>query len=104
MRTKRIRTFVAIELDDRSKDMLRRALTALEIADIHRRARWVSADRVHLTLLFLGALDEGRVPAVAEAMTRACARFAPFPIASSEPGFFPDASRPAVAWLGVRGD
>ena len=101
--TDTIRTFVAVELDDSIK-----AHIAADIAQLRQEQidnmRLVRPEGVHLTLKFLGDIDANRVPAVADAMTQAAARHAPFSLALGQPGVFPNTNRARVIWIGVEGD
>lgn len=56
---------------------------------------------LHITLKFLGQIDETRVPAVAEAIRAAAAPAAAFDVAVRGLGAFPTASRPRVVWAGL---
>ena len=53
---------------------------------------------------FLGNIDAGRVDDITQGMQRACRELAPFKLALSNLGVFPNASRPRVVWAGVQGD
>jgi 2'-5' RNA ligase len=99
-----IRTFVAIELDDTLKDVLRQVQEELKRAPIARIGRWVAPDGIHLTLKFLGNISPERVPEITQAIERGCHSFAPFTISLSQPGFFPNARRLRVVWVGVDGE
>jgi 2'-5' RNA ligase len=99
-----IRTFVAIELDDALLTVLRQVQDELKRAPVARLARWVSADGIHLTLKFLGDVSSDRVPEITQAIERGCRSFAPFRISLSAAGFFPNAHRLRVVWVGVGGD
>lgn len=99
----RIRAFVAIELSDAAK----RALTALIQSLRGRRIdglRLVRPEGMHLTLKFLGDIDASRVPRITDALAAASARHAPFRLTLADPGFFPNADRARVLWIGVGGD
>lgn len=99
----RMRAFVAIELSDDAK----RALTALIQSQRERcidGLRLVRPEGVHLTLKFLGDIDASRVPRIADALAAASARHTPFRLTLAEPGFFPNADRARVLWIGVGGD
>ena len=61
-------------------------------------------DGLHLTLKFLGNVDAGRVDGITQGMRRACRDLAPFELALSGLGVFPNAGRPRVVWAGVRGE
>jgi 2'-5' RNA ligase len=101
------RLFVALE----PPDLVRRRLAAL--ADELRRAagragddvRWVAPENIHLTLQFLGAVPEERVPAVEAALRdTAAAAGRPLSLALRGAGGFPNARRPRVLWAGLEGD
>nr|MBC7245472.1 RNA 2',3'-cyclic phosphodiesterase [Chloroflexota bacterium] len=99
-----IRTFVAIELDDALKNALRQVQEELKRAPVSRIGRWVSPDGIHLTLKFLGNVSTERLPEIIQAMERGCRSTAPFTIALSQPGFFPNTRRLRVVWVGLTGD
>jgi len=100
------RLFVALE----PPEAVRRRLGA--IADELRRAagraaddvRWVPPENVHLTLQFLGAVPEERVPGVEAALREAAAGARPLSLAVRGAGGFPNARRPRVLWAGLEGD
>jgi len=99
-----IRTFVAIELDETLLSTLRQVQDELKRAPAARMARWVSANGIHLTLKFLGDVSSDRVPEITQAIQRGCQVFAPFRISLSAAGFFPNAHRLRVVWVGVGGE
>ena len=99
----RMRAFVAIELSDDAK----RALTAIIQSLRGRRIdglRLVRPEGMHLTLKFMGNIDASRVPRIANALAAVSARHAPFRLTLAAPGFFPNADRARVLWIGVGGD
>ena len=98
-----IRAFVAVELDERVKAHIAAAIESMRGERIEglRPAR---AEGVHLTLKFLGDIDVGRVPQIAEAMAQVAARQAEFDLTLGAPGVFPNANRARALWLGVEGD
>jgi 2'-5' RNA ligase len=64
--------------------------------------RWVEAGGVHLTLRFLGQVDEP-LDSRARPVWRAVARASPpFRLGLTEPGCFPERGAPRVLWVGVR--
>jgi 2'-5' RNA ligase len=64
-------------------------------------ARWVDLSNVHLTLIFLGAIDDARVEALAAELARACAPHRPFSLRLAGGGTFPPRRPARVAWVGV---
>ena len=63
--------------------------------------RWSAATNAHLTLHFLGEVDEDRLPALSQALEDACAGLRSVPLRSSLPGVFPQRGTAQVIWLGV---
>jgi 2'-5' RNA ligase len=99
-----IRTFVAIELDEALLKVLHQVQGELKRAPVARQARWVSPAGIHLTLKFLGDISSDRIPEITQAIERGCRSSAPFRISLSTAGFFPNAHRLRVVWVGVDGD
>lgn len=86
-----VRTFVALHLDE----AIRRRIDARVDRSL-KGVRWVCGRPIHLTLKFLGEVEESRVPTLREAL--ACVRMAPFEIRVRGIGSFP-----RVIWAGVEG-
>jgi 2'-5' RNA ligase len=100
------RLFVALD----PSEPARRRLAALA-AELRRGAgraadeiRWVVPENVHLTLQFLGAVPEERVPDIEAAVRAAAAEGRPLALQIHGAGGFPNARRPRVLWAGLAGD
>ena len=63
--------------------------------------RWVREGQFHLTLSFLGEVDESRVEDISVAARDVAARHAHFPVSIGGAGVFPDWRRVRVVWLGL---
>lgn len=63
--------------------------------------KWVEKENLHLTLRFLGEVDEKSLPSLQKHL--ASISLSPFTLQSSGPGAFPDRLAPRVLWWGVRG-
>jgi RNA 2',3'-cyclic 3'-phosphodiesterase len=66
--------------------------------------KWVRPENIHLSLKFLGEVDETREPELMAALKQAAgARHEPRPLTLQITGFgvFPDYHRPHVLWAGV---
>jgi len=96
-----MRVFVAINPTDEVRRRLYRAAAALREADYP--IRWVPPDNIHLTLKFLGEVDEGSVDAVRDAIADALAGTAAFELHVAGFGAFPSARSPRVVWVGAEG-
>jgi RNA 2',3'-cyclic 3'-phosphodiesterase len=93
-----VRLFVAIDPPDRIRDALARRAAALT-----GRLRLVPRDQLHLTLRFLGEVDDDRVPALVEALAAAVPG-PPIGLRVVGGGAFPSPGRPRVLWAGLGGD
>lgn len=92
-----MRAFVAIAIDE----AVRQALGALiaEWRARHAEVKWVEPGNIHLTLKFLGAVPDERVPQVVETL-RACVRgVKPFELRVQGAGAFPSPRRPRVLFV-----
>jgi 2'-5' RNA ligase len=98
-----IRAFIALPLPAEAKAATAVAQRELKSALRGGWLRWTPPEQIHLTLRFLGDIPAGDVPALAEALRRACAGCAPFDLHAGGLGVFPDARRPRVLWLGLGG-
>jgi 2'-5' RNA ligase len=65
------------------------------------RVAWVPAANLHLTLKFLGSINEELVEGVTGACKRVAARHAPIEAKAVGLGAFPSLARPSVLWVGV---
>lgn len=96
------RTFVAIELGDDARAHLARQIARLGRALPH--IRWADPASLHLTLAFLGELDDVRLAAVSEAVAIAATAAQPFTLRVAGLGTFGSPAVPRVVWAGVGGD
>ncbi len=88
------RLFVAIDLPDEVK----RELARFRREEIPG-ARWVPVEQLHLTLRFIGEVDESTLQAIRQALGAVGA--APFPLAVQRVGHFPPRKTPHVLWVGA---
>jgi 2'-5' RNA ligase len=66
--------------------------------------RWTAPETLHLTVQFLGAVAEERIPELDGAVRAAAASARPLQLELQGAGGFPSARRPRVVWLGIGGD
>jgi 2'-5' RNA ligase len=95
----RIRTFIAIDVSEPVRDRLVKLQEKLAQADTD--VKWVEAENLHLTLLFLGEVEDKQLHEVCRAVAGACAGVAPFTMSLEKVGCFPNARRPRILWAGV---
>jgi 2'-5' RNA ligase len=94
-----IRSFVAIELPDRVRSRLTEIQEKLKEAagDV----RWARPEGIHLTLKFLGNIQEDDIPKISEALAPVASQASPFQCTVGSLGAFPNLKNPRVIWAGV---
>lgn len=88
-----MRLFIAVEIPD----ALKKTIGSLQV-DIPG-ARWVPAEQIHLTLAFLGEVEEAAVERLNEELARI--KGPEYELCFSGTGCFPNRHRPRVLWLGL---
>jgi 2'-5' RNA ligase len=97
-----MRCFVAIKVGEAVRDLLGRVQEALRRADAH--VKWVERENLHLTLKFLGDLDETRVESLEGLLSAEAARWKTMALEYAGIGTFPERGAPRVVWAGATGD
>jgi RNA 2',3'-cyclic 3'-phosphodiesterase len=91
-----MRLFIAIDPSPDVHDNLKQLLDRLRpIA----RLRWSRPEGLHLTLKFIGQWPDARLAEMRQALSSVT--FAPFDVAFSGLGFFPNPRSPRVFWVGI---
>jgi RNA 2',3'-cyclic 3'-phosphodiesterase len=93
-----MRAFIAIELPESVRQMLRREQGRFR--EVCPDARWTRPEGIHLTLKFLGEISSQQEAQVKRALAQ-MERFEKFTVRVQGFGFFPDARRPRVFWAGL---
>jgi RNA 2',3'-cyclic 3'-phosphodiesterase len=96
------RTFLALELPETVKDVLRRRIERL--ARVLPEVRFMDVAALHLTLAFLGELDDARLEAASQAAAEAASAHTPFTLRLASLGTFGPAHAPRVIWVGLAGE
>jgi 2'-5' RNA ligase len=97
----KIRAFIAV---DPSEEVLRRlGLTIKTLERQTKGVRWVRPEGIHLTLRFLGEIEEETVTIVDERLAKLAPSIEPIPLEVSGLGFFPGPERPHIVWAGLKG-
>lgn len=66
------------------------------------RASWERAEKLHITLKFVGEIAPGKVEALSGAVAEAARMSQPFSLKLSGAGVFPPRKLPRILWLGIR--
>ena len=96
---KNIRSFIAIPLAPEVRRAAIRLIKRLSNPD--DGIKWVPTDNLHLTLKFLGEVDNTEVPRVCDVLCEVCEAHEPFELNFFGTGGFPDIERPRVLYAGV---
>jgi 2'-5' RNA ligase len=99
-----MRLFIAIDLSDAQRQEAARVAwvlqSTLDGAKAPRGVRWVAAPQLHVTLRFIGEVDEAVGARIADALAPPLP-VSSFSLALGEPGVFPGPARPRVIWIGL---
>lgn len=97
---KLIRAFISVEIPDEIKGALQGIQQAFrESGD---RVTWVRPQGMHITLKFLGDIEEESIPGIGAWMQKAVDGIEPFVIHLVGTGVFPGMKKPRVLWAGIR--
>jgi len=96
------RTFLALELPDAVRNTLRRLLERL--AQMIPEVRWVDSAGLHVTLAFLGELDDMQLEAATQTALTVASLHAPFSLRLAGLDTFGSARSPRVIWEGLAGE
>jgi RNA 2',3'-cyclic 3'-phosphodiesterase len=92
--------FVGIDLDDDAR--ARCAAVSQALRDTGFDARYESAEKLHVTLAFLGYVEPALCEEVVSELSAASAPAKPFALTLDKLGAFPHERRPRVVYVGAR--
>ena len=94
-----MRTFIAIELPQK----IIGTLSALQnqLKNTQADVKWVAPENIHLTLKFLGEVDEKKIEKIIQALEETAKDSQPFSIRLCALGAFPKINFPRVIWVGI---
>ena len=97
-----MRLFIAVELDEAARGAAARAADDLrqQLRRTRLDARWVATDNLHLTLVFIGHIEDSAADSFVAAVTRPFAQ-PPFQLRLGRCGVFPPSGPPRVLWIGL---
>jgi len=96
------RTFLAINFPKELKERL--VKLQKELSQYIPNVRWVAADNLHLTLVFLGAINDLERNKVGQITQEVLKETEPFLLQVKGLGVFPEPKRVKVLWAGVFGN
>jgi len=94
-----IRSFLAIELP---KPILKKIEEVeADLKSVHADVRWVSPERIHLTLKFFGNIEESRIDSILKSIEEPVRNKPAFSVEVRGVGAFPSMKNPRVIWMGL---
>ena len=97
-----MRCFVAIALPAAVRELMGRVQDALRRADAD--VKWVEFENLHLSLKFLGDVDEEPLSTLKGSLSVEALRWPAMKLTYGGVGTFPDHGTPRVVWAGCSGD
>lgn len=98
----RHRIFIAINLSERAKEETLAAQERMREFDLP--IRWLSPESIHVTLAFLGYLEDKQLEEVKKAVKEATLGVAPFRLSTGDLDFFLNIKRARVVVVQILGD
>jgi RNA 2',3'-cyclic 3'-phosphodiesterase len=98
---KMLRTFIAIDLTEEVRQRITKHIDTLKAASPDTQATWEKPGKAHITLKFLGNVEQQRVESIVSALARAASSIGNFSVEIGEAGAFYSRGKPHVLWLGV---
>ncbi|MEW6103477.1 MAG: RNA 2',3'-cyclic phosphodiesterase [bacterium] len=94
-----MRLFIAVELEEKIKNAISLAIKKIKIDVL--KPKWVNPENCHITLKFLGEVEEKRLPEILDVLKDEALKHKPFIISFGEIGAFPKIDYPRVIWIGI---
>jgi RNA 2',3'-cyclic 3'-phosphodiesterase len=95
----RIRTFIGIDVGEAIRDRL--VSLQENLATVESDVKWVEPENLHLTLLFLGEVDQRETIDICRAAQKAIQDMPAFTMSVEAVGCFPNIRRPRTLWVGI---
>ncbi|MCK4353299.1 RNA 2',3'-cyclic phosphodiesterase [candidate division WOR-3 bacterium] len=95
-----MRVFIATKIPDSVREKI--SILQEQLKETQTGVRWVNPDNVHLTLKFLGEVEETRISEISSAIKSSIKGILPFHISFSSLDAFPNLKYPKVLWIGVK--
>ncbi|HXH70412.1 MAG TPA: RNA 2',3'-cyclic phosphodiesterase [Pyrinomonadaceae bacterium] len=98
------RIFVAIDISDEARAKTANYTESLRDEFPQVRIGWERAEKLHLTLKFLGEVDEKQLAKLTAAVEETAQQLSNFKLQITETGAFPSKRNARILWLGVHGE
>ena len=96
-----IRSFLAFELPVDIKRII--MAVSGDVRQLSLNVRWVNVANIHLTIVFMGNVQEEQIGPIQDIVKDVCQGYGPFSIAVKGIGLFGSRRNPRVLWIGLDG-
>ena len=97
-----IRSFLAFELPPKIREQI--GVVSTELQKLTLPVRWVKVTNIHITVIFLGYVNEDKIDDIKEKVNPVVKGFSVFQTRLNGIGVFPNWRRPRVIWIGLNGE
>lgn len=94
-----IRSFISIELSNEIKNNLVKIQQSLKL--FNNYIKWEKKENHHLTLSFLGNIDEKKITEIIPILNNSVKKISSFKIKLENIGIFPNLQNPRIFWIGI---
>ncbi len=94
-----MRTFLAVEVPQQERKMIADFIVTEAKSELP--IKWVKFENLHITLKFLGEIDERKKTDITPVIQTICSKHSSFTIKLEGLGCFPHPRNPRVIWIGV---
>jgi 2'-5' RNA ligase len=98
------RIFLAVDISGEVRKEATDFIKKLREGFSNLRVGWDKPEKLHLTMKFLGEIDEEQLKKLQSAVEAGARQIAPFKLQIAGTGVFPSPKQARVLWLGVKGD
>lgn len=96
------RVFAALEISEEAKQKISTYIESLRKAFPHLRVGWVKPEKLHLTLKFLGDVDNWELSKLMTAVENTSRQIPSFTLQLADTGVFPKPEKAKVLWIDVK--
>ncbi len=94
-----MRTFLAVDIDKNARSLVSQAISRIDVSKA--KVKWVADQNLHVTLRFLGEVDDSKLPGICQLVADAASEVAAFDFRVSEIVCVPKAGPVRMFWAGV---
>jgi RNA 2',3'-cyclic 3'-phosphodiesterase len=97
-----IRTFIALPASSEIQQKM--TTVQSELKAVQADVKWELQDKFHITLKFLGSVEQSKIESLSSALLDSVKQFLGFELTYNSLGTFPNIQNPRVIWIGAKTD